>query len=351
MYSTRRSALLGVTFTALALVGAPLPALAQSVADLASLSGPDRTQKLIEGAKKEGTVSIYTSITTEDMNVLVPPFEKKYGIKVRFWRASNEDILQRAVVESRGGRFDADLFETDGSGMEGLRRENLLQPVQSPVFSELLPQALKPGAWIGTRLNIIAGAFNTNAVRGGSLPKSYEDLTDPKWKGKLGIEAADADWFATVVKSRGEEQGLALFREIMAKNGASVRKGHTLMANLVASGEVPLALTTYLYKVNQLKGAGAPIDSMLLEPLVARVNGMGLAAKAPHPHAALLFFDYLLTDGQDILAAREFFPTNVKHSNVTEKMKLTFVDAAQMLDEGTKWEKLFGEIVTRQARK
>ncbi len=351
MPSTRQLKLVGLTFFGVALAAASLPAFAQSVADLAALSGPDRTQKLIEGAKKEGTVSIYTSITTEDMNVLVPPFEKKYGVKVRFWRASNEDILQRAVVENRGGRYDADLFETDGSGMEGLRRENLLQPVQSPVFSELLPQAVKPGAWIGTRLNIISGAFNTNAVRAGSLPKTYEDLADPKWKGKLGIEAGDTDWFATVVKSRGEEQGLALFRDIISKNGASVRKGHTLMANLVASGEVPLALTTYLYKVNQLKGTGAPLESLLLEPLVARVNGMGLAAKAPHPNAALLFFDYLLTDGQDILASREFFATNIKHSNITEKLNLTFVDAGQMLDEGAKWDKLFNEIVTRQARK
>jgi iron(III) transport system substrate-binding protein len=213
-----------------------------------------------------------------------------------------------------------------------------------------LPQAVAPEAWIGTRLNIISGAYNTNALRAGALPKTYEELTDPKWKGKLGIEAADADWFATVVKSRGEEQGLKLFREIISKNGASVRKGHTLMANLVASGEVPLALTTYLYKVNQLKGAGAPIEPMLLEPTVARVNGIGVAAKAPHPHAALLFFEYMLGDGQEILAKREFFATNLKYDKELQKMKLTIVDAASMLDESAKWDKLFNEVVIRQSK-
>lgn len=331
----------------LLLLAAPLPAAAQ-LADLANDTSPDRLQKLIDGAKKEGTVSVYSSIANEDMKALIPPFEKKYGVKVRFWRASNEDILQRAVVENRGSRFEADVFETDGSGMEGLKREKLLHPVKSPVFADLLPEALKPEAWIGTRLNIIAGAYNTNSVRTGSLPKSYEDLTDPKWKGKLGIEAADADWFATIVASRGEEQGLKLFREIVSKNGASVRKGHTLMANLVASGEVPLALTTYLYKVQQLKSAGAPIEPLFLDPVVARVNGIGVAAKAPHPHAAILFFDYMLTDGQEILAKRQFFATNKKYDKDLETMKLTFVDAAEMLDQSAKWDKLFNEIVIRQ---
>jgi iron(III) transport system substrate-binding protein len=327
----------------------PLPAVAQ-LADLANDTSPDRMQKLIDGAKKEGTVSVYSSITTEDMAALIPPFEKKYGVKVRFWRASNEDILQRAVVENRGNRFEADVYETDGSGMEGLKRENLLQPIKSPVFADLVPQATKPEAWIGTRLNIIAGAYNTNSVRAGSLPKSYEDLTDPKWKGKLGIEAADSDWLATIVASRGEEQGLKLMRDIVKANGASVRKGHTLMANLVASGEVPLALTTYLYKTKQLKDSGAPIEPLFLDPVVARVNGIGVAAKAPHPHAAILFFDYMLSDGQEILAKRQFFATNKKYDKDLETMKLTFVDSAEMLDQSAKWDKLFNEIVIRQSK-
>ncbi len=321
-----------------------------AVAALASLSGPERTATLIEGAKKEGSLTLFTSATTEDMNILTLAFESKYGVKVRVWRASNEDILQRAVVENRAGRFDSDLFETDAIGLEGLRRENLLQPVVSPVFAELMPQAVAPGAWIGTRLNIISAAYNTNLIRPDDLPKSYEDLLDPRWKGKLGVEAGDSDWFSTVVKSRGEEAGLNLFREIIATNGASVRKGHTLMANLVAAGEVPLALTTYLYKVNQLKTAGAPIAAFQLQPTVARVNGIGLAPHAPHPNAALLFFDFMLTDAQSILAAREFFPTNEKARRSTGEMQLSFVDPAAVIDEGDKWEKSFNAIVVRQGR-
>ena len=328
----------------------PLPALAASVSELAAYAGADRTQMLIEGARKERALTLYTSLTTEDANNLGAAFEKKYGVKLRVWRASNEDILQRAIVENRASRNDADLFETDAAGLEGLRRENLLQPVVSPVFTDLMPQAVKPESWIGTRLNIITAAYNTSAISAAEIPKTYDELRDPRWKGKLGVEAGDIDWFATVVTTMGEEAGLKLFRSIVAKNGASVRKGHTLMANLVASGEVPLAMTTYLSRVNQMKSAGAPIEAFQLAPTVARVNGIGLSPHSPHPCAALLFFDFMLTDAQQILAGREFFPTNLKAGKDTGALNLSFVDPALLIDEGEKWEKLFNEIVIRQTR-
>jgi iron(III) transport system substrate-binding protein len=319
-------------------------------AELAALSGPERTQKLVEGAQKEGALTLYTSATLDDMNAVARAFERKYGVKVRVWRAGNDDILQRAQIENRAGRYDSDLFETDAIVLEGLKRENLLQPVTSPVFADLMPQAVKPGAWIGTRLSIITGAYNTNMVSAEDAPRNYDDLLDPKWKGKLGIEAGAADWFSTVVKSLGEDEGLKLFRAIIARNGASVRKGNVLMANLVATGEVPVTLTTYLYRVNQLKRAGAPIEAFQLPPTVARVNGVGLSAHAPHPHAALLFFDFLLTDAQMIFSAREIFPTNETVRRLTDELKPSFVDPATMMDEGDKWEKLFNEIVIRQQK-
>lgn len=339
------------TFVALAALALANPgADAASVSELAAYGGPDRTQMLIEGARKERALTLYTSLATEDANNLGAAFEKKYGVKLRVWRASNEDILQRAIVENRASRNDADLFETDAAGLEGLRRENLLMPVASPVFADLMPQAVKPESWIGTRLNVITAAYNTSAISASEAPKSYEELRDPRWKGKLGVEAGDIDWFATVVTSMGEEAGLKLFRSILAKNGASVRKGHTLMANLVASGEVPLAMTTYLSRVRQMKSAGAPIEALQLAPTVARVNGMGLSPHSPHPHAALLFFDFMLTDAQQILAGREFFPTNMKAGKDTRDLNLSFVDPARLIDEGEKWEKLFNEIVVRQPR-
>jgi iron(III) transport system substrate-binding protein len=330
---------------------AALAQIGSTVADVAGYQVADRTQKLIEGAKKEGTVSIYTSATVDDMAALTSAFEKKYGIKVQVWRASGENLIQRAVVEARGNRFDVDVFETDGPVMESLHREKILQEVKSPYLSELIPAAILPHReWIGDRVQIFTAAYNTNAVKKADLPKSYEDLVNPKWKGKLGIEAADTDWFSVVIGDLGEEKGLKLFRDIVKTNGLSVRKGHTLLANLVVSGEVPLSLTTYLYKVQQLKTEGAPIDWFVLPPEVARSQGAGVARKAPHPHAAVLFMDFLLSDGQAILGKRDFIPTNVKVKPLPANLALRFTDPAKILDENDKWDKLYRDIVINQSR-
>jgi iron(III) transport system substrate-binding protein len=333
------------------LAGAAAPAAAQTTpAELATYSGADRSQKLIDGAKKEGTLMIYTSATVEDMKALTDAFEKKYGIKTQVWRASGENVVQRAVTEARGKRYDVDVFETDGPVMESLYREKILQEVNLPIFADLAPDAVRPHKqWIGDRLQIFTAAYNTNQIKKADLPKSYEDLLDPKWKGKLGVEAADVDWFEGVVTAMGEEKGLKLFRDIVAKNGISVRKGHTLLSNLVVSGEVPLALTNYLYKVTQLNHDGAPIEGFPLPPDLARFQGTGMSAHSPHPHAAVLFLDWLLSDGQEILAKRDFFPSNIKVKPLPD-IKLTFMDPAQVLDGNEKWSKLFNDIILNQAR-
>jgi iron(III) transport system substrate-binding protein len=342
---------------ALAMILAPLvigPAAAQTASplpDLAGYQGPDRTQKLIEGAKKEGTVSVYTSAPVDDMQILSNAFEKKYGVKVKLWRGSSENVLQRGVIETRAGRNEADIFETNGPEMEALHREKVLQAVKSPLFSELMPQAIFPhGEWVGTRLNIFVGAFNTNAVKKADVPTSYEGFLDPKWKDKLGIEAEDHDWFAALMSKMGEDKGLQLFRDIVAKNGISVRKGHTLLTNLVASGEVPLALTVYSYKAEQLKNNGAPIDWFVIQPAFARVNGVGVSRIAPHPHAALLFYDFMLRDAQELLVARDFTPTNTKVKAPPAGMQLEFVDPKVILDEGDKWSKLYNDIIVSRSK-
>jgi iron(III) transport system substrate-binding protein len=320
-------------------------------ADIATYQGPDRTQRLVAGAKKEGTFTIYTSATVDDMAVLTAAFEKKYGVKTLVWRASSENIIQRAATEARGGRFDVDVIETDAVTLEAMHREKLLQEVRSPFAGELIPAAIPAHKeWIGDRVQIFTAAYNTKQIKQADLPKRYDDLLDAKWKGKLGIEANDHDWLSAVVTEMGEEKGLKLFRDIVAKNGLSVRKGHTLLANLVLSGEVPLALTTYLYKVQQFKNDGAPIDWLALPPEIARAQGIGLARKPPHPHAGVLFMDFLLSDAQPILATRDFIPTNVKVKPLPEGLTLKFVDPAKILDENDKWEKLYKDIITNQGR-
>jgi iron(III) transport system substrate-binding protein len=320
-----------------------------SLAELAVYSGPDRTQRLVAGAKREGAVTLYTSLTVDDMKVFGGAFEKKYGIKLQLWRSSSEDILQRAVVEARGGRFDVDAIETSAAEMESLHREQLLAEVKSPHIADLSPAALLPHReWIGDRLNLITAAYNTDLVRPADLPKTYDDLIDPKWKGKLGIEADDSIWFGALITALGEEKGLKLFRDLVRANGVSLRKGHTLLSNLVVSGEVPFTLTAYQYKVEQLKKSGAPIEWTVIPPGISRFLGTGVMRRAPHPHAAILFLDFMLSDAQRLLLDRDFTPTNMKVKPLEIPFKV--IDPAQMLDEGDKWSKLYDQIVVKQGR-
>jgi len=272
---------------------------AATTAALAALTGAERLKRLAEGAKKEGVVSIYTSMPQDDMAALTSAFEAKYGVKAKVWRSGSEKILQRGLLEAKANRFEVDVFETNSPEMEVLSREKVLIAANSPFLSELIPQAIPAHKeWIATRLNIFTCAYNTKLVRKEDLPKTYQDLLDPKWKGKLSVEADDSDWLAETVMKMGEEKGIALFKEIARKNAVSVRKGHTLLANLVASGEVPMALTLYNYKIEQMKNSGAPVDWFALDPTIARPNANGVARNAPHPHAALLFQDFELTEGQ-----------------------------------------------------
>ena len=350
---TRRRCLLVLAAVG-AIVGVAAPASAQLVdaAALARTLSPDREQKLLAGARREGEVSVYTSLTSEEVVGLAAAFEKKYGVKVKTWRASSEKILQRTLTEARALRFEADVIETNGPELEALYRERLLLPLASPHTADLLPQALRPhGHWVGTRVNMFVHAYNTELVKKEELPKSYADLTHPRWKGRLGIEAEDEDWFAMVIKGLGEEAGLKTFREVARVNGFSVRKGHTLLAGLVGSGEVPLALTIYSHGADKLKAKGAPVEWFALAPAVGRANGVGIPRGVAHPHAAVLFMDFLLSpEGQAVLVQGGYVPANKRLPHRAHELPLVFVDPAVVLDEGAKWKKLYAEIVLGAGR-
>ena len=325
--NTRRFAL------AASLIALPIAVFAQvkpgaTAADVALYEGSDRLQKIVAGAQKEGALNIYTSAQSTDLGAVVAAFEKKYGIKASVWRAGSENVLHRAVEESRGNRFTVDIVETNGPELESLHREMILQLVKSPHHGDLIAPAIRPhGEWVGTRLNVFVQAYNTKLVKKEDLPKTWEDLVNPKWKGKLGIEQEDSDWLAGVFSDIGEARGRKVFKDIVAANRISVRKGHTLLTQLVVSGEVPLALTVYNYKAEQLRVQGAPIDWFTIGNAIARPNGVGVARKAPHPHAAVLFYDFELSEeGQKILAARDFVPTSKKIDTPHLAIKYTTTD-------------------------
>jgi iron(III) transport system substrate-binding protein len=322
---------------------------AAGIAELARDPSPARDARVLEGARREGELNLYTSLTAASAAKVKADFERRYGVRVNLWRASSENILQRVTTESRGGHAEFDVVETNGPEMEAIQREQILERVDSGRFSELIPQALfAHREWVATRLNVFVQCYNTQLVPPADVPRGFDDLLDPKWKGRLAIEANDADWFQSVVGAMGEEKGLAYFRKLVATNGLSVRKGHALLAEMVKSGEIALSLTCYSFKIDQDRKSGAPVDWTSFGPLLARPNGEGISRKAPHPNAALLFYEYMMGEAQPLLAKLELAPVSTRVESNLRGRDVRLIDPAAVLRESTKWEKLYEEIIVRR---
>lgn len=335
----------------LSMWGLTFGALAQTDPNLLRSQAPDRTAKLMAAAKAEGAITLYTSIAEKDLKPLIEPFEKKYGVKVSTWRASGDSVMNRTLNETKAKRYNVDVVHAGTVELEVLHREKMLQAVASPHFADLMPGSVPNHKEYATTIySMWVQAYNTGSVKKADLPKTYQDLLDPKWKGRLGYEVENIDWFVTVVQSMGEAKGLQYFRDLATTNGISVRKGHTNLTNMVAAGEVPVALTVYNYMPEQLKKKGAPIDWTVLQPAVVRGNSVGVMKNAKNPAAAALFMDYLLGEGQQIYADLEYLPANTKVPSSLRNYKMLVVDPEESLDRRDKWRKLYDEIIMRGAK-
>lgn len=316
-----------------------------ALAATAAFAAPAPDAGWIESARKEGSVTLYTSMQVVDSRPLTEAFEKKHGIKVNLWRASGEKVAERVITESRGGRFDVDVIETDGAQVEILYREKLLAPLKAPSMADVPQEILQPhGYYAPTRLTLYVMSYNTNLVKPDEVPKSYADLLDPRWNGKLALESDDVPWFASVVKAMGETQGLAYYRKLAA-NKPSMRKGHTLMAEMVAAGEIEVAIDTHVQGIARLKEKGAPIEWKPLQPAFGQPSSAGVAARAPHPEAARLLADFILSrEGQEIIRSRNRVPVSRAVDSPLNKFQYRLIDPAIALDEWDKWSAIWSSI-------
>ena len=311
--------------------------------------GADRDQKLLLEARREGSLVWYTSLAPTESTPLGQAFEKKYGIKVEIWRAVSEKIVQRIVTEGRARRHAFDVVETNAPELEALSRENLLGAFHSPHFADL-PAFAVPAhrQWASDRMTVYGVAFNSNAVKREDIPKTYEGFLDPKWKGKIGVEATDADWMSAMVKAMGAERATDFMRKL-AEMRPDVRKGHILLAELVSAGEVPVGLTIYQSNAITLKKRGGPIDWVAVDPIITRPQAIGVAKHAVHPNAALLFADYVLSpEGQNLLESMGRSPTSSKIKSEFSTLKYTMIDPTSVLDESEKWEKLWNDLFIKK---
>jgi len=328
-----------------ALVSAAASAQTARTDDVFAYRGADREARLAERAKQEGTVVLYTSLAPTESKPLAEAFEKKYGVKVELWRALSDKVLQRVVTEAQARRNAVDVVETNGPEMEAIAQEKILAEVYSPYLADL-PAAGIPAhrTWYPDRLNFFVVGYNTQKVKRDELPKTYEGFLDPKWKGRIGIEATDSEWMAALVKQWGEAKGMDYFRKLAAMK-PDMRKGHVLIAQLVATGEVPVCLTCYNANIESLKKKGAPIDLAPVQPVIARPQGIGVARDAPHPAAALLFLDFVLSpEGQKLYESMGRVPASTKVKSHLNDFPFVMTDPGTILRESQKWEAAWNEL-------
>lgn len=260
--------------------------------------------KVVEAAKKEAEVNWLTITALEPNTQIVTHFLKKYPfIKPVQSRAGGGPLLNKIIAEAQGGKNSWDVVVGRGEMFPALMGKKLLASYRSPelkmIDDDLIDRA---GYWTAYNLQTWVLGYNTNLVRKEDVPKTYEDLLDPKWrKQKISIDTEGYGWLQGLIGAWGREKTLAYFKKLAAQDPA-LKRGNTLRVQVAAAGEHPL-IVTLAALIHRLSSKGAPIDWVPLEPAVVRINPVMLSANAPNPNAAKLFFDFLLSkEAQEILA-------------------------------------------------
>ena len=287
----------------------------------------------MELAKREAEVVYYASMNLSEANALIGEFERRFPfIKVKLNRATSEKLLTRLLAEYSAKRSFADVVQTVEFSMHILARRGILARY-APQANSLYPKQFKEeGYWTTVYYNAYVTGYNNKLVPAENLPKTYDDLLDPIWKGKLMMEGTKAEWFAGMLQIMGAERGLKYMRAL-ARQQPSPREGHELLAQLIAAGEGLLDVNIPVASVERMKERSAPMDWTAPGAAPAVMVGIGEAAQAAHPNAAKIFLDFVLSrDGQKLmqtpgrLVARSDLANDQAH--MLKRLKIVPVDPA-----------------------
>ena len=272
---------------------------------------------LVEAAKKEGEVIWYT---TQIISQLVRPvsaaFEKKYGIKVRSTRANSTELSVKIINESRAGRPQSDVFDGTSTVVPLKKEGFVLQWQPDPAKSYPAQYKDPEGYWVANNLFFLTPGFNTALVPKGTEPRSYQALLDPKWRSKIAWSTAPSSsggpgLIGTVLTEMGTESGMLYLRELSKQRIANIGSAAREVLDQVIAGEYPLALMIFNHHAHISKIAGAPSEWQPLEPVPATISTVGLAKNSPHPHAAMLLLDFLLSRaGQKVFQSVNYLPAH-----------------------------------------
>jgi iron(III) transport system substrate-binding protein len=285
--------------------------------DILLSHAPDRAQRILDGARKEGQAVLYSAmIVNQALRPLADAFMKKFPfVNLTFWRGDTEDIVDKLSAEERANNVVADVMEGTGVGDLAVGT-GLTVPYYTPMV-EAMPERYRDpqNRWTYTRISYFSIAYNTKLVPPDQAPKSYDALTDPRWQGKLAWRvgtSSGAPLFITAIRlARGEDKAMQYFRRLAQQKVINFGSGsaRTLVDRVIA-GEFPIALNIFAHHPLISKAKGAPVDSQLMDPAPSTAGTMVIPKGIRHPYAAMLLVDFILSqEGQQILADAEYFPS------------------------------------------
>lgn len=288
-------------------------ALAQE--DILTYKGPDREQKLIEGAKKEGQVVFYSAmIVNQALRPIVDAFEEKYPfVKVSYWRADDEDMFAKLSAEERAKNLVGDLIE--GANICQLAASaGWMTPYYSPSLDKYPAAERDPNnLWAPTQLSYFGAAYNTNLVPADKMPKTYEALLDPQWKGKMawriGTVSGTPLFITNLRLAWGEDKAMDYFKKLAQQKVINFGSGSArTLVDRVLAGEYPIALNIFAHHPLISRAKGAPVNSQLMDPVPTMADTMGILKGVHHPYSALLLADFILSEeGQQTLVKADYF--------------------------------------------
>jgi iron(III) transport system substrate-binding protein len=305
---------------------------------------------LIAKAREEKDLVWYTTTSAGDNQAIIAGFTRKYPfLKAQTLRTTGEKLRQRVLAEAAAGQFFSDVVSVSGLEMGVLKSKNLLQPYVPPE-GESYPAGAKDRDGYYTAIyarNFVIG-YNTAMIPEKDRPKDWPDLVEPRWKGKFGIDEEEFEWYGTIIDYWGREKA-GKYMKALAAQQPQLRRGHSLLAQLMAAGEFPVALV-FPFEIEQLKRRGAPVDwSATSDPIVTSINVVALSAKAPHPNGAKLLINYIISEeGQNIIRDVSRVPVRPGVKPLAAKLdqstlKIRYVPA-DMFRKIPEYEKEFREI-------
>ena len=308
-----------ITLSVLSMVAAPA-SFAQSTEQILSYMGADRQQFLERGANAEKELVLYSAmIVNQAVRPLVEAFQKRYpGIKASYWRGDANEIPRRILAEVQARNVVADVVEGTSTGVT-LERAGVILSFNSPKIAEYEEIHRDPNhLWAATRLSYYCAAINTNLVTAADAPKTYEALLDPKWKGKIswrvGVDSGPPLFITNLRIAWGDEKAESYLKKLSELNTVNFAAGsaRTLVDRVIA-GEYPIALNIFCHHPLISAAKGAPVASLLMDPMISTAGNIVIPKGVRHPYAASLFVDYVLSEeGQKILAVAEYYPAHPK---------------------------------------